>query len=61
MLCMVMRKLVAFGVTAVLSIGISFAGDDWIVRQKGVGPAKIGMSLSQLNTALHQKFAMPEN
>jgi hypothetical protein len=61
MLSMISGKLVAFGVMAVLSIGSSFASDGWIVRQNGVGPAKIGMSLSQLNTTLHEKFAIPEN
>ena len=37
------------------------AADGWVIRQDGVGPVKIGMSLSQLNMALHEKFAMPES
>jgi len=31
------------------------------VRQDGVGPVKIDMKLSDLNTLLHEKFSMPEN
>lgn len=53
---MISRSVVVFGVLAVLSISSSFATDDWVVSQNGVGPVKIGMSLSQLNTALHEKF-----
>jgi hypothetical protein len=32
----------------------------WVLRFDGIGPVKIGMSLSQLNTALQEKFAMPK-
>lgn len=39
----------------------SAATDSWVVRQDGIGPANIGMSLTQLNTTLHEKFSMPEN
>ncbi len=42
-------------------IAIFSAADGWFIRQDGVGPVKIGMSLPQLNTALHERFAMPEN
>jgi hypothetical protein len=35
--------------------------DVWVVRQDGVGPVKIGMTLSELNTALHEKFSMPHD
>jgi len=56
-----LRRLVAFGVLAGLCIGLCFASDGWIVDGKGVGPAKIGMSLPQLNTSLHAKFMMPQN
>jgi hypothetical protein len=40
-------------------MGSSLANDTWVVREDGVGPVKIGMTLSQLNTALHEKFSMP--
>jgi hypothetical protein len=49
-----------FVVLSVLSVGSSFPSDSWTIRQDGVGPVKIGMSLSQLNTALHEKFAIPK-
>src|ERR1035441_2763108 len=61
MLGMISHKLEAFGVLAVLSVGTALAGDGWIVRQNGVGPAKVGMSLSQLNAALQEKFTLPQN
>jgi hypothetical protein len=50
----------ALGVLAIVSAAASLASDGWIVRQDGVGAIKIGMSLSHLNTVLHEKFAMPE-
>jgi len=50
----------ALGVLAIVSVGASLASDGWIIRQDGIGPIRIGMSVSQLNTALHEKFAMPE-
>lgn len=34
-----------------------FAADgDWVIREDGVGPAKIGMTLTQLRTALHDRL-----
>jgi urease beta subunit len=32
-----------------------------VVRFDGTGPVKIGMSLSDLNAALHEKFSMPND
>jgi hypothetical protein len=31
-------------------------GGDWVIREDGVGPAKIGMTLAQLRTALHDRL-----
>jgi hypothetical protein len=42
-------------VTAVATL----ADDSWVVREDGAGPVKIGMSLSQLNTLLTEKFVLP--
>lgn len=47
-------------VCACLAAG-SVAADTWVVREDGVGPAKIGMSLAQLSAALHQKLAEEES
>jgi hypothetical protein len=58
---MIPRNPLIFGVLVILTAAVCFASDGWIVRDDGVGPVKIGMSLPQLNTALHEKFAMPEN
>ena len=40
-------------------IGSSHARDTWVVREDGVGPVKIGITLAQLNAVLHEKFSMP--
>jgi hypothetical protein len=37
------------------------AGDPWIVGEDGVGPVKIGMTLSQLTATLHQKLTEEES
>jgi hypothetical protein len=43
------------------TIGSSLASDVWVVREDGVGPVKIGMTLTRLNMVLHENFSMPEN
>lgn len=35
------------------------ASNDWILRENGIGPVEIGMSLAQLNAALHANFKIP--
>jgi hypothetical protein len=47
-----------FLVLAALSLA-SLAVDSWVVRLDGVGPVRIGMSLAQLNAALHERFRLP--
>lgn len=32
----------------------------WVLHYDGIGPAKVGMSLAQLNAALQEKFRMPK-
>jgi hypothetical protein len=32
-----------------------------MIRPDGVGPIRVGMSLSQLSTTFHEKFSLPEN
>ena len=56
---MIQRKLLIFFCVMIL-IAICSAADGWVIRQDGVGPAKIGMTLPQLNTALHEGFAVPK-
>jgi len=51
-------------VVAILALVITattLANDTWTLRQDGIGPIKIGMTLPQLSTALHEKFKLPEN
>lgn len=46
--------------TAIVATSGASAGQDrWVIAFNGVGPVKIGMSLSELNTALHERFTMP--
>ena len=56
-----MRWLGLIVVFVIVSISTSLAGDVWVVREDGISPVKVGMSLSQLNTVLHEKFSMPDN
>ena len=55
------RKIRALAVLALASASISLPPESWVVRQDGVGPLKIGMSLFELNTILHEKFSMPDS
>jgi hypothetical protein len=61
MLLMVGHRLVMLGLLTILSAGTSLGRDVWIIRQDGVGPVKVGMSLAKLNAVLHEKFRMPRN
>jgi hypothetical protein len=58
---MLMRESGLIALLIVASIGTSRASDGWVVREDGVGPVKIGVGLSQLNTVLREKFSMPDN
>ena len=52
----ILRILIIF-----LLLGIPVqAQNPWVVRTDGVGPVKVGMSLAQLNTAVHDHFSMPK-
>ncbi len=42
-------------------LGSSVAGDSWIVSEDGIGPVKIGMTLGQLRSTLHQKLTEEES
>jgi hypothetical protein len=57
---MIPRKPLFIGVILLVT-ALCLAGDDWVVRQDGIGPVKVGMSLPLLNTTLHEKFAMPQD
>lgn len=52
LLCAVLTAIVA-------TSGASAGQDRWVVAFNRVGPVMIGMSLSELNTALHERFKMP--
>ena len=55
--CMISRCLiVALVLTSVATIHADVV---WVIRQDGVGPAKIGMTLPQLNAVLGETFAKP--
>jgi hypothetical protein len=44
-----------------LLVATSFASDEWVIREDGVGPVKVGMTLAQLSAALHQKLSEDES
>jgi hypothetical protein len=53
----IVSKLIIF-----LLLGIPIqAQNPWVIRTDGVGPVKIGMSLVQLNSVLHEHFSMPKD
>lgn len=54
------RGSVVACILCVITISIYAASDSWIIRFDGTGPVKIGMSLSELNAALHERFSMPK-
>lgn len=58
---MISRMALVLALLGVVSATTSIAGDEWVVRMDGVGPVKIGTSLHELNTALHEKFALPDD
>jgi hypothetical protein len=39
----------------------SIAADTWVVREDGVGPVKVGITLAQLSMILHQKLTEEES
>ena len=53
-----MARVLFFGM---LAASFGFGQSSWTLRLDGIGPAKIGMTLAQLNTALHERFAMPQD
>jgi hypothetical protein len=58
---MILRRLTVLVGLTIAIISISMADDGWVIREDGVGPVKVGMTLSQLNTVLHEKFSMPHS
>jgi len=50
-------RLALLGLVFCLPLASSFASDDWVIREDGVGPVKVGMTLAQLSAALHQELA----
>lgn len=58
---MILRRLTVIVVLAIAAVSYSRADDGWVIREDGVGPVKVGMSLSQLNRVLSEKFSMPQD
>jgi hypothetical protein len=57
---MILGKSILITFLASVCIITSDASTVWILRDNGIGPVKIGMSLSQLNAVLHENFSLPE-
>jgi hypothetical protein len=58
---MVLRVSILLSMIALLSIGLVQADGNWVIREDGVGPVKIGMTLPELNAALDERFSAPKN
>jgi len=48
-------------VLALSCVGACSSKKAWVVREDGVGPVKIGMSLPELNKVLHENFSVPDD
>ena len=57
---MIADRLAVLAILFTVSINTSLASGVWILHEDGIGPVKVGMSLSQLSRALHEEFSMPE-
>lgn len=53
---MTRKHLARLLVLLALLLNVASAGDVWTIRDDSVGPVKIGMTLAQLRTTLHQKL-----
>jgi hypothetical protein len=51
-------KRMALAVLIIASAVGAATDDSWVIRDNGIGPVKIGKSLSELNTVLREKFSM---
>jgi len=58
---MISPKKMVLTVLIIASAIAAVADDSWVVRDDGIGPVRIGMSLSEINSVLHEKWSMPEN
>ena len=58
---MISRGFIVLAALALASIGPLHADEVWLIREDGVGPAKVGLTLSQLNSLLGEKFSMPRD
>jgi hypothetical protein len=47
-------------VLALIATCTTAADEPWIVREDGAGPVRVGMALTELNTALHERFVLPK-
>jgi hypothetical protein len=54
---MLNRCLAAVLLLCSFLLSTSLAADTWVIREDGVGPVKVGMTLAQLTAIFHQKLA----
>ena len=55
------RAKLLFGSILFATVAVCTTTHEWVIRFDGTGPVKIGMSLSELSVALHEKFLMPQD
>jgi hypothetical protein len=58
---MISRASILLVVIALFGMSMVQVDEDWVIREDGVGPVKIGMTVPELNTVLHQRFSMPKD
>jgi hypothetical protein len=54
---MLRRRFAAAVLLSSFLLSTSFAADTWVIREDGVGPVKVGMTLAELTAIFHQKLA----
>ena len=58
---MTLRRLVVLTVLAIAGTAVTQVRSDWVIREDGVSSIRIGMTLRQLNTVLHENFSLPQD
>lgn len=55
------HRLSFLGVLALIAACTTAADELWIVHDDGAGPVRVGMTLTELNTTLHERFMLPKD
>jgi len=58
---MISRGMKVLAIITTVSLTALQAREAWVVREDGIGPVRVGMTLSQLNIVLQEKFSLPKD